>query len=85
MVDEPLGKAQRIASSQDVTAERSRHTRLERDYFLAQLADALTILNGWVYLAQATSCRTRQQCYMGVIQHTVQHITQLIHDHRPKD
>ncbi|PON15026.1 hypothetical protein C2W62_25970 [Candidatus Entotheonella serta] len=82
MVDEPHGEPPCLATSQKSTAERSRYTLTERDYFLAQLADALTILNDWVYLAQSGSCRTRQQDYLGIIRDTVQGIIQLMHQYR---
>lgn len=69
-------------SSQDPTGEETQPIRLERVRFLAQLANALTVLNGWTHLAQVTSCRTRQQRYLETMQQTVQHITQLMQHHR---
>ncbi len=81
MVDEPHGKTQWMSTWQDTTAERGSWTRLEQETFLAQLANALTALNGWVYLAQMSPCRTHQQRYLDAIQDTVQHITRLMQYH----
>ncbi|ETX09239.1 hypothetical protein [Candidatus Entotheonella palauensis] len=81
MVYEPHGNTQWIAISQDTAAERAPAC-LEREFFFSQLANALTMLNGWVYLTQTSACPTRQQCYFEAMQSTVQHIIHLMQRHR---
>ncbi len=82
MVCEPHCKTKWIAAPYDTAAEEARQTRLEREYFLAQLANALTMLNGWVYLTQQSTHPTRQQHYLEAMQQTVRHITQLMQHYR---
>ncbi|ETW97565.1 MAG: hypothetical protein ETSY1_22180 [Candidatus Entotheonella factor] len=81
MVYEPTCDPPSMATSQETAAERVQ-AHLERDAFLAQLANALTILNGWTYLMQISSCRPRQQHYLGAMQYTVQHITELMQHYK---
>ncbi len=75
---EPHCDTKWVAAPNDRAVEGSRQARLEREYFLGQVANALTILNGWVYLTQVSSCRASQQRYLGAIQHTVRQLTQLM-------
>lgn len=82
MVDEPYCNPQGFETSQETATGRVGHTPLEPASFLAQLANALTILNGWAYLAQTSSHRARQQRYLGAVQCTMRYITQLMQRHR---
>jgi hypothetical protein len=81
MVCQPHGNPPWIATSQESSAEKAHGTHLERETFFTQMANALTIFNGWVYLAQLSSCRARQQRCLGAMQDIVRHITQLMRHH----
>ena len=72
------GDAQYIAPTPHLEIEHLSSAQPKREMLLAQLANALTILNGWAYLAQRSSSHTRQQIYLDIMQGTLQHITQLM-------
>jgi hypothetical protein len=82
MVDEPSCNPQSFATPLETAVGKVGHTSLETDSFLAQLANALTILNGWVHLAQISAHPTCQQRYIRAIQCTMRHIIQLMQHHR---
>ncbi len=82
MVNEPHGQAQYLPTTENPWVQSVEGGFSEREAFFTQLANALTILNGWVHLAQLSSCHTRQQLYLDVIQYTVQYISRLMQHYR---
>ncbi len=70
------------AAPQDMAVENAQPTGLHRERFFVQLANALTTLNGLVYLTHRTASRVYQQRYIEAMQDTMGGITQSMQRYR---
>ncbi len=82
MVQEPSCGTTWIAAMQDVAAESAQQVGLHRELFFVQLANALTVLNGLVYLTHRTASRAYRERYIEAMQDTVGQITQSMQQYR---
>lgn len=82
MVQESSCETKWMAAARDAAAEGAQPCGLDRQRFLMQLTNALTTLNGLVYLTHRADYHTEQKYYIEAMQDKVEQITQAIHQHR---
>lgn len=82
MVQEPSCDTKWLAATQDTAAEGAQQSGLDRQCFLTQLANALTTLNGLVYLTHQAAYHAERQRYVEAMQNTVGQIAQSMQQYR---